>query len=115
MPGWQPILAAVATALAVPPIAPSACQTAAVRSVDERILREYAGVYQWEQDGFLYLQLWNEFSGTNQLVAFYESGEVRTLYPTDRDRFVAGPGAAVSTAVESRSSFSATPAARSPR
>jgi pimeloyl-ACP methyl ester carboxylesterase len=49
--------------------------------------------------------MWNEFTGTNQLVAFDESGEVRTLYPTDRDRFFAGPGAAVPSSIESRVSF----------
>jgi pimeloyl-ACP methyl ester carboxylesterase len=102
---WPLIGATVATALAVTPIAPSACRTPPVRSVDEKVLSEYAGVYQWEQDAFLYLQLWNEFTGTNELVAFDESGEVRTLYPTDRDRFFAGPGAAVTTAVESRIEF----------
>src|SRR5687767_2727064 len=65
-------------------------------------LREYAGAYQWSGDAFVYLQPWNEFAGTHQLVAFDESGEVRTLYPTGRDRFVAGPGAAVPNAIESR-------------
>ena len=38
-------------------------------------------------------------------VAFDESGDVRTLYPTDLDRFFAGPGAAVPTAIESRIEF----------
>jgi len=50
----------------------------------------------------------NEFTGftkPSQLVAFDESGQVRTLYPTDRDRFFVGPGAAVSTSVESRVEF----------
>ena len=80
-------------------------QTPAVRSVDERILRGYAGVYQWEPNAFLYIQMWSEFTGKNQLVAFDESGEVRTLYPIDDDRFFAGPGAAVPTAIESRIDF----------
>jgi hypothetical protein len=97
--------ALVATALLGAVIARSALQTPAVRSVDEKILREYVGVYQWEPNAFVYLQMWNEFAGTNQLVAFDESGEVRTLYPTDRDRFFAGPGAAVSAAIESRIEF----------
>jgi uncharacterized protein len=87
--------------LLAPPMA--LCQGAAAR--DESLLREYAGVYRWPQSAFLYLQLWNEFSGTDQLVAFDESGEVRTLYPGARDRFIAGPGAAVSTGVESRIHF----------
>ena len=85
-----------------------ALQTPAVHAVDEQTLREYAGVYQWGQDAFVYLQPWNEFSGFDkpaQLVSFDESGQVRTLYPTDRDRFFAGPGVAVSTAIESRIEF----------
>jgi pimeloyl-ACP methyl ester carboxylesterase len=86
-------------------IARSALQSPAVRSVDEEVLREYEGVYQWGPNAFMYLQLWNEFTGTNQLVAFDESGEVRTLYPTDGDRFFTGPGAAVSTGIESRIEF----------
>jgi uncharacterized protein len=86
-------------------IALSVLQAPAVRAVDEKILREYAGAYQWEQGAFLYLQMWSEFTGTNQLVAFDESGQVRTLYPTDRDRFFTGPGAAVQAAIESRIEF----------
>ena len=65
-------------------------------------------MYQWGQDEFVYLQRWKEFSGFDKpapLVSFDESGQVRTLYPTDRDRFVAGPGVAVSTAIESRIEF----------
>src|SRR6185437_1455579 len=54
---------------------------------------------------FVYIQMWSEFAGTNQLLAFDESGEVRTLYPIDDDRFFAGPGAAVPTAIESRIDF----------
>jgi alpha/beta superfamily hydrolase len=80
-------------------------QRPAVRKLDDRLLREYEGVYQWEEDHFLYLQLWSELAGTNQLVAFDESGEVRTLYATQPDRFFAGPGAAVSTPIESRVEF----------
>ena len=83
----------------------SGLQTLAVRSMGEKTLREYAGAYRWEHDAYLYLQLWSELTGTNQLVAFDESGEVRVLYPTDRDRFFSGPGAAVATAVESRIEF----------
>jgi pimeloyl-ACP methyl ester carboxylesterase len=83
----------------------SAPQAPTVRAVDERILRGYAGVYQWEPNAFLYIQMWSEFTGKNQLVAFDESGEVRTLYPIDGDRFFAGTGAAVSTAIESRIEF----------
>jgi pimeloyl-ACP methyl ester carboxylesterase len=86
---------------------PAALSAQAPRVVpaDEKTLREYTGAYQWDLGAFLYLQVWNEFTGTNQLVAFDESGEVRTVYLTDRDRFFAGPGAAVPTAVESRIEF----------
>jgi len=83
-------------------------QTAVVSSMDQNVLREYAGVYQWQPNGFVYLQLWNELSGfdkPSQLVSFDESGEVRVLYPTERDHFFAGPGAAVSTSIQSRIEF----------
>jgi pimeloyl-ACP methyl ester carboxylesterase len=85
-----------------------ALQAPVVRPVEEKVLREYAGVYQWEPNRFVYLQLWNEFSGFDapgSLLAFDESGEVRTLYPTDRDRFFTGPGVAVSSSLESRVAF----------
>lgn len=76
-----------------------------VQFVDEKALREYAGVYRSGPNAFVYLQMWSEFTGKNQLVAFDESGEVRTLYPTDHDRFFVGPGAAVPSAIESRIEF----------
>jgi pimeloyl-ACP methyl ester carboxylesterase len=102
------IAAAVATALVGVVLARSGFQSPAVRDVDEKVLREYSGVYSWGTDAFVYLQLWNEFSGFDQpaqLVAFDESGEVRVLYPTGADQFFAGPGAALSTSVESRIEF----------
>lgn len=83
----------------------STLQGPAVRSMDEEVLREYAGVYQWGPDAFVYLQMWSEFTGTSQLGAFDESGDVRALYPTDPDRFFAGPGMAVSASIESRVEF----------
>ena len=86
----------------------SAVQAPAVRPTDETALREYAGVYRWEPDAFVYLQMWNEFTGfdkPSELVAFDESGEVRTLYPSGRDQFFAGPGMAVSASIESRIEF----------
>jgi uncharacterized protein len=85
----------------------SASQSPAVRQMEERALREYAGVYRWDPNAFIYFQLWEEFSGFGkpQLVAFDESGEVRAMYPAERDRFFAGPGAAVATSVESRIEF----------
>ena len=99
------VSATVAAILIVRTLATTAPQNASPQTADEKILREYAGVYQWRANAFLYLQLWSEFSGRNQLVAFDESGEVRTLYPADRDRFSAGPGAAVPTPIESRIEF----------
>src|SRR5215471_18295745 len=79
-----------------------------IKDIDAKALREYAGVYRWGPNAFLYLQTWDEFSGfgkPRQLVAFDESGEVRTLYPADRDQFIAGPGMAIATPAESRISF----------
>lgn len=102
---WTVIGATAAAAFLGAVILRPAFQVPAVRPMDEKILREYAGAYQWSQDAFLYLQMWSEFTGKNQLVAFDESGEVRTLNPTDRDRFFAGPGVAVPAAVESRIEF----------
>jgi uncharacterized protein len=99
------ICATVSTVVVGGMTAVSALQAPGVRSADERIAREYAGVYQWGPNAFVYLQMWSEFTGQNQLVAFDESGQVRALYPTDRDRFFAGSGAAVSSAVESRIEF----------
>ena len=107
---WWTVIGAttLGTALLGAVIARSALQTPQVRSVEEKVLREYCGVYQWEPNAFVYLQLWKEFSGfdkPSQLVAFDESGEVRVLYPTERDQFFAGPGAAVPTSIESRIEF----------
>jgi len=89
-------------------IAFAVVQSPAVRPVDEVALREYVGTYQWGPNAYVYIQLWDEFSGfgkPRQLVAFDETGEIRTLYPTDRDRFFAGPGAAISASVEFRIEF----------
>jgi uncharacterized protein len=101
--------AAVVIALLGVVLARSARQGPPVRPVDVKVLSEYAGVYRWGPDAFVYLQLWNEFSGfdkPSQLVAFDESGDIRVLYPTDTDRrFFAGPGAAVPTSIESRIEF----------
>lgn len=97
--------AIAALAIAGTFVARSALQGPTVRSIDPQALREYAGVYRWGPDAFVYLQPWNELTGTDQLVAFDESGQVRTLYATDRDRFFAGPGAAVATSIESRIDF----------
>ena len=85
----------------------SARQAPVVQPLDETALREHTGVYQWGPNAFVYLQMWDEFSGFGkpQLVAFDESGDVRTLYPTDSNQFFAGPGAALSASIESRIAF----------
>src|SRR5688572_25553942 len=100
--------ATVAAALFGTVIALWALQAPTVRTVDEKVLREYAGVYRWGPNAFVYLQMWNEFTGfTNpsQLVAFDESGDIRVLYPTGWDQFFTGPGAAVPASIESRIEF----------
>jgi pimeloyl-ACP methyl ester carboxylesterase len=74
-------------------------------SLDEARLREYSGTYQWGPNAFVYLQPWSEFSGQNQLVAFDETGEVRTLYPDQPDHFFTGAEAAVPNPVQSRIEF----------
>ena len=90
--GAQPVIAAILSAVLLGgDRGRSAPQAPTVRSVDERVLRGYAGVYQWEPNAFLYIQMWSEFTGKNQLVAFDESGEVRTLYPIADDRLLRGP------------------------
>ena len=102
------IAVTVGLALAGVWLARSALHTPAENSLEEKVLREYTGVYRWGEHAFVYLQLWNEFSGfdkPSQLVAFDESGDVRVLYPEGRDRFVTGSGAAVSTSVEARVEF----------
>ena len=108
MRSWTVLCATAVAALAGAVIARPAFQAPAVRAVDESLLREYTGVYRWEPNGFVYLQMWNEFSGfasPSQLVAFDESGDIRVLYPADRDQFFAGPGAAVPASIESRIEF----------
>jgi uncharacterized protein len=108
MRGRTAIGAAIATVLLGSLIALLALQTPAVRAVDEKVLREYAGVYRWDASAFVYLQLWNEFVGFDkpgELVSFDESGEVRTLYPMDRDQFFAGAGMALSSSIQSRIEF----------
>lgn len=66
---------------------------------------EYVGTYQWGPNAFVYLQLWSELTGSNQLVAFDESGEVRVLYSSERDSFSAGASAAIEKPVESHVRF----------
>lgn len=105
---WIVIGVTLAAALLGPVIGLLALQTPIVRSVDEQILHKYTGVYRWDSDAFVYLQMWNEFSGfanPGGLTAFDESGEVRTLYPTGRDLFLVGSGAAVPSSIEARVEF----------
>ena len=45
------------------PGAISARQSPIVQPADEKALREYTGVYQWGPNAFVYLQMWDEFSG----------------------------------------------------
>jgi len=82
-------------------------QTPSIVPVEAKALREYVGVYQWSPNAVLYLQMWEELTGFGKpaLVAFDESGWVRTLYPVAHDQFFTGPGAALPTAVESRIEF----------
>jgi pimeloyl-ACP methyl ester carboxylesterase len=108
MRSWMAIGGAVTASLLGVAIVRSALQAPAVRSVEEKVLREYAGAYQWDSNAFVYLQMWNELSGLgkpSQLIAFDESGDVRALYPTDRDQFFAGPAIAVPSSIESRIEF----------
>src|SRR3954463_12923967 len=83
-------------------------QAPTIPALDEKSLREYTGAYRWEDNTFVYLQMWDVFSGfgkPGQLVAFDESGDVRVLYSSGRDEFFTGPGAGISTSVESRIVF----------
>jgi pimeloyl-ACP methyl ester carboxylesterase len=100
------VIGVVAAALLATEVARSQAPAAPV--VDEKVLREYEGTYRWTSGESVYVQLWDEFTGfgkPKQLVAFEESGAIRTLYPADRGQFFAGPSAAVSTSVESRIDF----------
>ncbi len=101
------IAATIVVALFGGLIATSARQTPVERPVDEKDLREYTGVYQWGPNAFVYLQIWEEFSGFGKprLVALDESGDLRVLYRTDEDTFFAGPGIAVQESIESRIAF----------
>jgi hypothetical protein len=71
-----PTVAAILLAVTV--IRPT-LQKAIAQRMDD--VPKYAGVYRWQGGSFLYLQMWSELSGKDQLVTFDESGQVRTLYP----------------------------------
>jgi uncharacterized protein len=98
------LLPAAALALLVA-LGACAAQAPPAPAIDESTLRSYAGAYEWADHGFLYLQLWAELTGTPQLTAFDESGEVRTLYYTEADSFTAGRGAGIPEPIESRIAF----------
>ena len=105
---WLAGIGALAAGAAAALLALRASQAPPVIALDEAALREYTGAYRWGPDAFLYLQMWNEFTGFNEpgeLVSFDESGDVRTLYPTGPDRFFAGPAAADPRTIESRVEF----------
>jgi hypothetical protein len=87
-------------------------QGPSIRTVDEASLREYAGVYQWGPNAFVYLQIWSELSGTNQLSAFDESGEVRTCIRRNQIVSSRDPAPRFRTRSSRESSFNAVPAAR---
>ena len=96
--------AIVSLALVLLPLAACA-QSPRTIDVDASKLREYVGPYRWQDSGFVYVQVWGELTAKNQLVAFDEAGEVRALFPTAPDSFVAGPAAGVASPVESHVAF----------
>ena len=103
-PKWI-IVGVVLLAVLIGSVIARSLQGPAISTIEEATLRQYAGVYQWETNAFLYLQIWQEFTGTNQLTALDENGELRVLYATAPDRFFAGHGIAVPTSVQSRIEF----------
>jgi uncharacterized protein len=76
-------------------------------ALDSAALSLYSGVYQWNESAYVYLQPWEELNGFGKpmLVAFDESGEVRTLYPAGGDHFTTGPGMGVPEPIESSIQF----------
>ena len=64
--------------------ASSASQAPIVLPLEAKVLRDYAGVYRWGTNAFVYLQMWDELTafGDSRLVAFDESGDLRMLYAT---------------------------------
>src|SRR3954462_1723427 len=82
-------------------------QSPIVQPADEKALREYTGVYQWGPNAFVYSQMWDEFSGFGkpQLGGFAGPGAGGPLIRPNRNKFFAGPGAALSASIESRIAF----------
>src|SRR5262249_2039296 len=105
MPSMTRAILSIISALTL--ISLSSAQVPSVPPAEEAALREYAGVYQWAPNAYVYLQLWEELTGFGKpaLVAFDESGSVRLLYPQEHDHFFAGSAAAVPTPVEARIEF----------
>jgi len=73
-------------------------------SMDRPSLGQYVGAYEWGPDHFVYIQFWDEL-GKDQLGVFDESGEIRALYPMEKDKFVVGSGIAIPIPVEARIRF----------
>ena len=107
MPSWKVIGAAVGSVLLGTMIGLSAFQPPAVRAVDEKRFVNTPACISGSRTPLCISRCGVNSAGqqAEQLVAFDESGEVRALYPTDRDRFFAGPGMAVSASIESRIEF----------
>ena len=97
--------AVLATLVSAAFVARAILQGPPSRMTPAEALHEYTGVYRSSGAGDVYVQLWDEFTGSNRLIALRQSGEVRVLHAAARDQFVTGPGAALERPIESRLSF----------
>jgi uncharacterized protein len=98
--------AVLVAAVVATTVYPAGCQQATSSAASDSALRQYTGAYEWgDTRSFVYLQIWNELSGKNTLVAFDESGEVREMNASGQDQFTTGPGAAKHSPVQSRVTF----------
>jgi pimeloyl-ACP methyl ester carboxylesterase len=75
-----------------------------VAALERASLARYQGTYEWGPNHFIYVQFWDEL-GKDQLGAFDESGQVRSLYPMGDDKFFIGPGLAFPVPLEARIAF----------
>lgn len=73
-------------------------------TVERSALAQYQGTYEWGSNHFVYVQFWDEL-GKDQLGAFDESGESRSLYPMGNDKFFVGPSLAFPLPLEARIVF----------
>jgi pimeloyl-ACP methyl ester carboxylesterase len=73
-------------------------------AVDRASLAQYQGAYQWSANHLVYIQFWDEL-GKDQLGIFDESGETRTLYVMEDDKFFVGSGVAYPVPLEARIAF----------